>query len=209
VKRVLVRYFGIAGFPGEKKVENRLWQLAEDLLPAQRLEAYTQGLMDLGAGICTRRRPQCGLCPLQKECVARRQDRTEALPAPRPKKSLPQKHTVMLILHRDGEVLLEKRPAPGIWGGLWSFPEVAAVPEGEALCRSRFGAEVCEQEVLADVRHGFTHFNLTITPMLLQVLRLDARARQPDQIWLGLDDAIGAAVPAPVRMILHRLRNAA
>ncbi len=205
VKRVLVRYFGIDGFSGEKKIANQLWQRAGELLPQRDLENYTQGLMDLGAGICTRRRPQCGLCPLSAECVARRENRTASLPEPRPRKMLPQKHTVMLVLCRGGEVLLEKRPAPGIWGGLWSFPEVASTAEVEAACRLRFGAEVDGQNLLPEVQHGFTHFNLAITPALLQVTRLDSRAAQPGQVWLSLEEAIGAAVPAPVRVILRRL----
>jgi A/G-specific adenine glycosylase len=205
VKRVLVRYFGIAGFPGEKRIENLLWQRAGELLPLRDLETYTQGLMDLGAGICTRRRPQCGLCPLAGGCVAKRENRTATLPEPRPRTALPRKHTVMLVLRRGGEVLLEKRPAPGIWGGLLSFPEVAAPAEAEAACRLRFGAEVRGPDLLAEVRHGFTHFELAITPALLEVTRLESRSGQPGQVWLGLEQAIQAAVPAPVRAILRRL----
>ena len=205
VKRVLARVFGITGFPGEKKVEAAMWAQAEALLPSSGVEAYTQGLMDLGAGVCTRSRPRCDVCPLHDECVARREDRIAVLPAPRKRKTLPEKSTVMLILRRKREVLLEKRPAPGIWGGLWSFPEIAHLGDAAHMLRARFGAEVMSEGTLPEVHHGFTHFALTITPALLRVTRLEHRAHSPGHLWLTPADAINAAVPAPVREILRRL----
>ena len=207
VKRVFARAFGIAGFPGEKKIETAMWAQAEAQLPLSEVEAYTQGLMDLGAGICTRSRPRCELCPLHHDCVARRENRIAMLPAPRPKKPLPEKSTVMLILQRDREVLLEKRPAPGIWGGLWSFPEIADLDGAARVLRMRFGAEVAAEGMLPDVRHGFTHYALTISPALLRVTRLERRAHSPGHVWLTPADAIDAAVPAPVREILRRLNR--
>ncbi len=205
VKRVFARAFGIEGFPGERKIESAMWAQAQALLPSTDVEAYTQGLMDLGAGVCTRSRPHCELCPLQRDCVARREDRIATLPVPRPRKPLPEKFTVMLILQRDREVLLEKRPAPGIWGGLWSFPETADLDGAASVLRTRFGAEVRAEGMLPDVRHGFTHFALTISPALLRVTRLERRAHSPGHVWLTPADAINAAVPAPVREILRRL----
>ena len=207
VKRVFARAFGIAGFPGEKKIETTMWARAEALLPRHMVEAYTQGLMDLGAGICTRARPRCQGCPLRDECVARRENRIAELPAPRPKRPLPEKSTVMLILLRGREVLLEKRPAPGIWGGLWSFPEIADLGDAAFALRTRFGAEATSEGALPDVRHGFTHYALTITPALLRVTRLEHRAQSPGHVWLTPADAINAAVPAPVREILRQLNR--
>ena len=207
VKRVFARLFGIAGFPGEKKVETAMWARAEALLPRGDVETYTQGLMDLGAGLCTRSRPRCERCPLQDDCVAMRENRISLLPTPRPKKPLPQKSTVMLILQRDAEVLLEKRPAPGIWGGLWSFPEIADLNHAPAVLRMRFGAEVMAEGTLPDVHHGFTHYALTIVPALLRVTRLERRVHSPGHVWLTPADAINAAIPAPVRAILRRLNR--
>jgi A/G-specific adenine glycosylase len=206
VKRVLARYFGIEGFPGTPAVEKQLWVRAESLLPVEDVEAYTQGLMDLGATVCTRGRPRCEACPLRADCLAFAQGRTEELPSPRPRKTLPERSTVMLILRRGGEVLLEKRPSPGIWGGLWSFPEVADMKMAEATARERFGIEAKVESVLPDVRHGFTHFGLTIQPAILQVRRIDPRAQSPGAMWIGLEEALDAALPAPVRSILHQLR---
>ena len=205
VKRVFARAFGIEGYPGGKKIETAMWAHAGALLPPDDVEAYTQGLMDLGAGVCTRSRPRCESCPLQDECVARRENRIALLPTPRPKKPLPEKSTVMLILQRNREILLEKRPAPGIWGGLWSFPEIAHLGDAAGELRTRFGAEVTTEGTLARVRHGFTHYALTITPALLRVTRLERRAHSPGHIWLTPADAINAAIPAPVREILRRL----
>ncbi len=207
VKRVLARNFGIEGFPGEKKVENLLWARAETLLPEKDVEAYTQGLMDLGATVCTRGRPACAACPLREDCVAARENRTSTLPSPRPRKPLPERAIVMLILQRDREVLLEKRPAPGIWGGLWSFPEAGDIEEAGRISQQRFGAVVSTDGALPDMRHGFTHFALTIKPALLRVERMESRMQEPGHVWLTLEDAMGAAVPAPVREILRRLRD--
>jgi A/G-specific adenine glycosylase len=205
VKRVFARAFGIAGFPGETRIEKAMWARAETLLPLQSVDSYTQGLMDLGTAVCTRGRPRCEACPLQDECVAKRENRIAMLPSPRPKKLLPEKATVMLILQREREVLLEKRPAPGIWGGLWSFPEIAHLGDAVRELRTRFGVEVESEGTLPDLRHGFTHYALTITPALLRVTRLEHRAHSPGHVWLTPADAIGAAVPAPVREILRRL----
>jgi len=120
---------------------------------------------------------------------------------------VPEKSTVMLILQRNGEVLLEKRPEPGIWGGLWSFPEVSDASQAATLLHGRFGAAVKADGILPAIRHGFTHFALTITPALLRVTRMEPRAQSPDHVWLTVEDAIGAAVPAPVRVILRRLHD--
>ncbi|HSN39394.1 MAG TPA: A/G-specific adenine glycosylase [Burkholderiales bacterium] len=207
VKRVLARYFGIEGYPGEKRIEDDLWRQAETLLPRRDIEAYIQGLMDLGAGVCARRRPRCESCPLRDDCIAHRRGLTGRLPASKPKKTLPRKTTVMLVLQRAGEVLLEKRPATGIWGGLWCFPEMALGEDIEEICARRFGARVTRQEPLPVLEHSFTHFRLSITPQQLQVTALAARAAEPGHIWLPLGEAGTAAIPTPVRRILSGLRH--
>jgi A/G-specific adenine glycosylase len=204
VKRVLARHFGIEGFPGARKVEQQLWTLAEHLMPEGDVEAYTQGLMDLGAQVCVRSAPACLACPLRGTCVAHRERRTAELPAPRPAKVLPQRATTMLVLMRDGEVLLEKRPAPGIWGGLWCFPELQG-GSVEETCLARYGAQVTRTTPLGPVDHGFTHFRLRIEPLLAHVTPAPA-LEQAGRLWLTLEDALGAAIPVPVRRILQALR---
>ena len=149
VKRVLARLFGITGYPGDKRVADRLWQRAEELLPRRGVEAYTQGLMDLGAGVCARSRPRCEACPWSASCVARKRGLIAAIPGRKPRKALPQKATTMLALTRAGEVLLEKRPPAGIWGGMWCLARSRARYRNRrhTACSS-FGASVIDIEKL-------------------------------------------------------------
>ena len=205
VKRVLARVCGIPGYPGEKPVGDALWRAAEGLLPNTSVEAYTQGLMDLGATVCLRRRPHCARCPVSSSCVALREALIDEIPAPRPRKALPHKNTVMLILEHRGELLLEKRAASGIWGGLWCFPELDAGSDAAMWCERRFGARVGVLQRLPPIEHGFTHFSLTISPQRARVTTLMPRAAEPGQLWLRLDEAKAAAIPAPVRRILDTL----
>ena len=193
VKRVLARTFGIEGFPGDKAVENRLWALAETLLPERGIKAYTQGLMDLGATLCTRSRPRCGACPLAAQCVALRENCIAELPSPRARRAVPQRAVTLLVLRCRGRVLLERRPPKGIWGGLLSLPELAA---GQPARRYAGATQ------LPVVRHAFTHFRLDITPLLCKV----SRCNTPEGgIWLDLKALDGAPLPAPVRKILASL----
>jgi A/G-specific adenine glycosylase len=203
VKRVLARYFGVAGYPGDKRVETQLWAHSNGVLPNRDIEAYTQGLMDLGAGLCLRKTPDCGRCPVAERCRARREKRTAELPAPRPARSVPQRSTTMMILQRQGEVLLEKRPAPGVWGGLWCFPEVDAARIAEE-CIGRYGLEATAVAHLATIEHGFTHFSLRIAPVVV-VVRPRPGAEEPGRVWLTPEDALGAAIPVPVKRILQAL----
>ena len=183
VRRVLARCFGV-------EAESALWETAERLLPEREIGTYTQALMDLGATVCTRAAPRCDACPVAAPCVARRQGRINALPAPRRRKPLPQKEVTWLVLRHGRELLLEKRPAPGIWGGLWCFPEITGPQEGEPL-------EALE--------HGFTHFRLRIQPLLREVGAKPSEAQAPGRKWMEQGAAATAAVPTPVRKLLTRL----
>ena len=209
VKRVLARRFGVEGYPGAAAVEGGLWSLACSLLPNGRrkqsgIEAYTQGLMDLGATICTRRNPACGLCPVATDCVARRTDRIDQVPAARPKKAYPTRGTTWLVLTHNGRVLLERRPSSGIWGGLWAFPELAGRNLAQ-YCLSEFGCVLSGQRRLPVFFHGFTHFRLEIEAVVCHVVECNPRAESPGRLWSGVDEAGGAAVPTPVRKVLRLL----
>ncbi|MDP2828749.1 MAG: A/G-specific adenine glycosylase [Sulfuricellaceae bacterium] len=205
VKRVLTRYFAVEGYPGNKAVETRLWQQAEALLPDDNIEIYTQSLMDLGATVCTRSRPRCESCPVSEACQAQQQDRQAELPHSRPRKALPEKGVAMLILVRDGEIFVEKRPPTGIWGGMWSFPEMTQDGDLGQVVPARFGIELGSVEALPVMQHVFTHFRLNIAPLLLNVARDLPRACQSHGIWLAIEDALDSAIPAPVRKLLHVL----
>jgi A/G-specific adenine glycosylase len=205
VKRVLARYFGIEGWPGEKVVETALWERANRLLPKNDIETYTQALMDLGATVCTRIAPRCDACPVRTSCKARKANQTAAIPAPRPRKALPQKAVTWLVLRSGSEVLLEKRPSLGIWGGLWSFPE-APSRDVEGHCRRSFGCDVRSTKTLDALEHGFTHFRLRIHPLLCQVTRKQT-VQSPASLWIDIEEVAEAAVPSPVRTLVNRLNG--
>jgi A/G-specific adenine glycosylase len=140
---------------------------------------------------------------VSRDCVARREGKTSDIPAPRPRKALPQKAVTWLLLLDRGQILLEKRPAPGIWGGLWSFPE-APGKDVDGHCRRSFGCEVRSTKVLEALDHGFTHFRLRIQPLLCQVTRKPI-AQTPGSLWIDIEDVSNAAVPSPVRTLVGRL----
>jgi A/G-specific adenine glycosylase len=205
--------FGIDEYPGIKPVEDALWRRAEALLPREEgIESYTQGLMDLGATLCTRSKPDCGRCPLQDRCVARALGRTAELPVRKPKKATPEKRAQMLVVIDRGQVLLEQRPGTGIWGGLLSLPEVdghVPLEAAEALeidaaaeAVQRFG-EVAETEALLPLQHVFTHYKLHIHPYRIA---LAARGAAADgYVWWDLARIEQAALPAPIKKLLGQL----
>jgi len=205
VKRVFARYFGIEGYPREKKVESAMWEMAEQMLPDADIEIYTQGLMDLGATLCTRSRPACASCPVQTDCVAYKQGRTAELPVSRPRKAIPQKTTMMLIVRHNSEIMLEKRQPTGIWGGLWSFPEIALGADPVAVCAEHYGMAVRPEALLPQLNHTFTHFKLAITPQPLQFVKALPQVSERQHLWLNMDDALGAAIPTPVRKLLEKM----
>lgn len=209
VKRLLSRYHAVAGWPGDAKVAALLWRHAETHTPARRLADYTQAVMDLGATLCSRR-PDCTRCPLNKDCRAHAQGRETNYPQPRPRKARPQRETRMLILQRtDGSVLLERRPATGIWGGLWSLPELPARAQFELHCQRSLGLKVSRPQTLNILRHGFTHFDLEIQPIRLRVQRVPRASDHADRVWYRHSAGQSAhndfALPAPVQKILDGL----
>ncbi|MGD9942486.1 MAG: A/G-specific adenine glycosylase [Burkholderiaceae bacterium] len=207
VKRVLCRHGGVHGFPGERSVELELWRIAERELPADGIEAYTQGLMDLGATVCVRSRPACAACPLADDCSARRDGNAAELPTPRPRKTLPQRRCTLLVLCDGARVLVERRPPTGIWGGLLSLPEVPAdaadADMADEIAR-RFGLRVGAARRLAAFDHTFTHFKLQAQPVLFDVDGAAALA-EPAALWLGPDEVPDAALPRPIKTLLQAL----
>jgi len=203
VKRVLARHAGIDGYPAAAAVQSALWRQSDARLPRRNIESYTQALMDLGATLCLRASPACTLCPVAKDCVARRENRIASLPSARPKKNLPHRSIAMLLIERHGEVLLERRAPTGIWAGLWSLPEVALEADPDAVCRARFGAAPVAIETLPAIDHVFTHFSLTITPRLCVAGDWPRRLAEPGWLWLSLQDVTGAALPAPIKKLLR------
>ena len=207
VRRVLARHAGIEGDPSAAAVLARFWQEAEARLPAKDIEAYTQGLMDLGADVCGARRPACVLCPVAADCVALRADRVAELPGKRARRQAPRKQVAMLVVLSRGEVLLEKRPASGIWGGLWSLPEVAPGTDAARAARA-LGVTPARVTPLAPFEHAFTHFTLEVSPLRVDVRKAGPLAAERGTTWMALSDLQGAALPSPIRKLLRSIAAA-
>ena len=203
VRRVLGRCFGIAGGDSPARDARVLWDLAESLLPESDIETYTQGMMDLGATVCSRRKPSCDTCPLQGICVARYEGRQTDFPQ-RPKpKVLPQRLSRLLLFCDGRRVLLERRPPSGIWGGLLSLPEWSG--ESAERFAENQGCRLVDTQSLPPVTHAFTHFRLTIDVLLCKVEIAGLRAMEVRWQWLPLENVAAAALPMPIKKLLLTL----
>jgi A/G-specific adenine glycosylase len=204
VKRVLARYHAEAGWPGESAVLKRLWAHAERHLPARRVRDYTQALMDLGATVCTRSRPACEHCPLHDDCRAAAAGNPGDYPGRRPRRSVPQRATCFLIIENArGEVLLERRPPSGVWGGLWCFPEAAHEADVAARMAALGLARYEEIGRLPPVTHTFTHFRLAISPLVLRAVEVAMTVRDGHGVlWYSADDSTRIGLSAPVARLL-------
>jgi len=208
VKRVLTRYHGIHGHPGESAVEKQLWLHAEAHTPTTRVADYTQAIMDLGATLCVRSRPRCEDCPLASDCIAYRNDLTTLLPSRKLGKTIPTRATVMLILRDSlGRVLLERRGPQGVWSGLWSLPE-ATDPDG-AWRLAQQHAQIDDAQTLTPFTHVFSHYRLNIEPLLFD--RATAQrgiADNPQLRWCSVGELSALGLPAPVRTLLTQINDA-
>ncbi|HEY6645004.1 A/G-specific adenine glycosylase [Povalibacter sp.] len=198
VKRVLTRHFGIDGFPGETKVERELWRLADLCTPAQRVADYTQAIMDLGATLCVRSRPLCDVCPLRQTCIARIEHRQSSLPTAKPKKARPQRVAIAVIaVNETGAILLERRPPTGLWGGLWTFPQFEDA-ESAATWIDRAGRQTVQGRQLPEYHHAFSHYDLTLQPLLIRVAAGAGVAEEGIRLWYDPQQParVGLAKPA-------------
>jgi A/G-specific adenine glycosylase len=208
VKRVLTRYAAIAGWPQLPAVQTLLWALADSLTPRNRVVDYTQAIMDLGAMVCTRSAPSCEECPVATTCAAHLQGKVAEFPGRKPRRALPRRSTVFLILaDRDGALLLEKRPPTGIWGGLWSFPEVPDDTNYRAWCTNRGFSEVNEFTALPTIEHTFTHFHLAITPITARVPHQIACMDSDRWLWYNCDAPALVGLAKPVAQIISMRKS--
>jgi A/G-specific adenine glycosylase len=204
VKRVLARFHAVAGWPGQRSVLDSLWELAERYTPSHRVADYTQAMMDLGAMICTRSRPGCSACPLAAGCLAHTQGRETDYPGRKPRRQLPVRETRMLMLATGGgDVLLERRPPTGIWGGLWSFPECPPETEPADWCAEHLGLRVIAVEPWSTLRHTFSHFHLDITPVRATVADTANRVMDTGRfVWYNTHQPDERGLAAPVQRLL-------
>jgi len=207
VRRVLARCFAVEGWPGTRAIDTRLWDLAEACTPQEAVDRYTQAIMDLGATVCTRAKPACGLCPLEAICLARERGLQRALPTRKPqKREKPlRKVYVLVAVDPEGRVLLEQRPAKGIWGGLWSVPEFADRGKAVAWAVEQFGEGGAQPEPWPPLRHSFTHFDLDIFPLRLR-LRLPGAApavAEAGYVWYNHRAPAKLGLAAPVAALIR------
>lgn len=206
VKRVLARYHAVEGWPGRSGVAATLWSLAEKHTPHERVAAYTQGIMDLGATLCTRRAPRCPECPVAEGCVARASGRQTEFPASKPKRDKPVRQTTFAIIaSARGEVFLERRPESGIWGGLWCFPEAQSTEDAQRLCVDRLADAPRDTRALPGLRHSFSHYHLDIAPVLLTLAGAPTRIGESDSLQpFPIDTVPGVGLAAPVKKIWNQ-----
>jgi A/G-specific adenine glycosylase len=204
VRRVLARHAAIPGDPASAAVLAEMWRVADSRLPDGDIEPYTQGMMDLGADICTRN-PACLACPVSADCRARIEGRIAELPGKKKRGEVRRRRVAMLVVLAKGEVLLERRPPTGIWGGLWSLPEAPAEAAPAAVLESEWGLAAKSVDPLPPFEHAFTHFTLEVVPWRITLARTSRVAGEREASWLPLSDIAGAALPSPVKKLLARL----
>ena len=206
VKRSLARLHAVDGWPGKPAVERQLWALADIYTPEERLADYTQAMMDFGATLCKRSQPACTQCPFNDVCLALAEGNVQGYPQSKPKKALPTRQTLMLILQdAQGRIWLEQRPPSGLWGGLWSLPEMDPAYSPEELpeaCEEAFGFNCSEPELTSGFRHTFSHYHLHIQPARLTVHSSSQVKDMENHQWIHPDKALTLGLPAPIRTLL-------
>ena len=196
VKRVLARHAGVEGWPGRSAVSRQLWSLAEARVPDSRFADYTQAAMDLGATLCRRHQPACHACPVRQDCVARRDQRTDEIPAPKPKARRQRRRSHVWLIRNDlGQYLLHRRPPTGIWGGLWSLPETDQLETPPvALAQSPQSGP--------PLIHELSHFTWELCPVSAHAPVSLSIADNDNAAWYAPDDLPG--VPAPIRRLIEQ-----
>jgi A/G-specific adenine glycosylase len=207
VKRVLARYHGIEGYPGQPAIERQLWAIADAhvaTVPAGRLADYTQAQMDFGATLCTRAKPACIACPLQADCVAHRDGKVDALPTRKPSKVLPEREAIALLLEdREGQVLLQRRPPAGIWASLWTLPQADTEAELRQWCAAHTGSDYDNADELPLIVHTFSHYRLHLQVRRMRNIALHDRVGDNDALRWVPRTALGElGLPAPIRKLL-------
>ncbi|WP_455376392.1 A/G-specific adenine glycosylase [Kaarinaea lacus] len=209
VKRVLARYFMIEGWYGKTSVLNQLWQKAIQLTPTENIASYNQAMMDIGSLVCTRSKPVCEECPVNKGCQAFKENKQSEFPTPKPKKNIPVKSVRMAMLRNtDSALLLQRRPPAGIWGGLLSFPEIPDDARVDQWCADTLGLKVSDQQLWPVVRHTFSHFHLDITPVLISVNQKNPRIMDRDHwVWYKGSSVEIGGLAAPVKRLISELES--
>lgn len=206
VRRVFARFKSIQGWTGATDVNKQLWKISTRYTPEIRVADYTQAIMDLGATLCTRSKPKCITCPLQVNCLAFQQGRVDELPTPKPRKKIPVKQCLfIIIINEDKQVLLEKRAPVGIWGGLWSVPELTEQEQLETWLQAK-SIKVTKRKLLAVRRHTFSHYHLDFQPILLYAHNPINNVLEAEKLlWYKHKQTKNIALPAPVKQLFDEI----
>ena len=208
VKRVLARLHGIREPIDAKEIEKKLWEIAVSYTPKKRVADYTQAMMDIGATLCTQKKPACPTCPLRKNCSAYQHNIAEQLPIKKATRALPVREATFLIVKNKQHILLYKRPPTGIWGSLWSLPEIAGQPNLKTMrtfCQQNLQLNFTQYDTLKSFRHTFTHYHLQVFPVLIAIKKLKTMEGH-QQIWYNLDNPNAVGLPKPIKTILENIR---
>lgn len=206
VKRVLARCYAVSGWPGKKEVENQLWQLSDQVTPAKGVSQFNQAMMDLGAMVCTRSRPKCDLCPLRKRCQAYIHSNWIDYPGKKPKQTLPEKTAYFLLMQDGKQVWLEQRPAVGLWGGLYCFPQFASETQLQQYL-DQFDSTLAQTQQLNAFRHTFSHFHLDIVPVWFNMREGKRCMEESRGLWYNLARPPEVGLAAPVERLLQQLQR--
>lgn len=207
-KRVLARFHAVDGWPGATPVSKKLWLLADGHTPHRDVARYTQAIMDLGATICTRAKPDCGSCPVSDTCAALALDAVSDFPRRKPAKDKPRRRTHMVLAHLNGAVYLQRRPAKGIWGGLWSLPEFGSMTDASQWCEHELNARPEQLDHWDTMRHSFTHYDLDIQPIAVRLSGQSSTVRDTeDSVWYEIGSPPPGGIAAPVNKLMQSLRN--
>jgi A/G-specific adenine glycosylase len=210
VRRVLSRHFAVAGSASDRAVLQKLWELSDECTPTEQVATYTQAVMDLGATVCVRRNPSCTTCPVATTCLAYNTGRQHELPSPKPARARRMREVFMLAAVRaGGDVLLERRPERGVWGGLWCLPEFESASDAADYARRVLRGAAERPVPLAPVEHAFTHFDLVITPLLAHCADSAYTPDPAQSLWYRAREPARLGLPAPIRLLLARLTGAA
>lgn len=204
VKRVLTRFYAVNGWPGRTSVAKELWDYAGKNTPESGVAAYTQAMMDLGATVCTRSNPACDRCPLAYECAAHAAGTAAEYPGRKPKREKPRRRTHMIMVRRQDSVYLERRPATGIWGGLYSFPEVDSAADVADWCERVLNSRPVSVRTRETLSHSFTHYDLDICPLQVDIEPTGV-ADKDDTVWYTPHAPQPIGLAAPVRVLIQEL----
>ena len=201
VKRVLARFFAIEDDLSKPVHEREMWQLAESLCPEQRNHDYTQAIMDLGATVCTPKKPLCLYCPMQKNCKAHQQGLEQELPYKKPKKAVPTRFAKVLLVQFNDEWLWQQRPSTGLWGGLWCLPIVEQDAEFQNLC-AQLDLKTVQAQV--EISHSFTHFTWKLQAYIFHIDKDQQEFIQTELggTWLSSQQAVALGVPTAMKKLI-------